>query len=192
MYGDPDLYRIKDIIHSVDNNHWKSKQWLVDALSRVYKHHSGRVFVAGGWYGLLSFLLRQKYEQSSFSITSADMDPKCEQIGWKLFHDQGIQFKTMNVVETDHDFSKYNIIINTSCEHMDADELSRFINNKPEHALLVLQTNNFKELDSHVNCVDSLEEFMRFVSKAAPSKPLWLYKGELDLGDFTRYMVIVR
>ena len=30
MYGENDIYRIKDLIHSVDKNHWKSKQWLVD------------------------------------------------------------------------------------------------------------------------------------------------------------------
>ena len=60
MYGDPDIYRIKDIVHSVDINHWKSKQWLVDMFSQVYGFESGKVFVAGGWYGLLSFLLRKR------------------------------------------------------------------------------------------------------------------------------------
>jgi len=34
---DNDLYRIKDTIDSLDSNHWKSKQWLVDELIKVYK-----------------------------------------------------------------------------------------------------------------------------------------------------------
>ena len=192
MYGDPDIYRIKDIVHSLDANHWRGKQWLVDVLSQVYRHHSGKAFVAGGWYGLLSFLLRQKYQKPSFNIVSADMDPKCEQIAWKLFHDQDVQFKTMNVVKTDYDFSDCSILINTSCEHMDPDELAFFISGKPENALLVLQTNNFKDLASHVNCSDSLEDFATFVEKALPNRPYWAYKGELNLGDFTRYMVMVK
>ena len=32
---DNDLYRIKDTIDSLDSNHWKSKQWLVDELTKV-------------------------------------------------------------------------------------------------------------------------------------------------------------
>jgi hypothetical protein len=192
MYGDPDLYRIKDIIHSLDNNHWQSKQWLVDVLSDVYKHPTGKTFVAGGWYGLLSYLLRQKYTTPKFKIVSADMDPKCEQIAWKLFPDQYIWFETMNVVETDHDYSDYTIIINTSCEHMDPADLASFIQKKPDKALLVLQTNNYEDLASHVNCSDSLEDFITFVAKSLPSKPTWYFTGELNLGDFTRYMVVVK
>ena len=38
MYGENDIYRIKDLIHSVDTNHWKSKQWLVDEFYKLYKH----------------------------------------------------------------------------------------------------------------------------------------------------------
>jgi hypothetical protein len=192
MYGDPDIYRIKDIVHSVDINHWRSKQWLVDMFSQVYGFESGKVFVAGGWYGLLSFLLRKRYPNKSFNIVSADMDPKCETFGYKLFPDQDIQFQTMDVVKTDQTFDDCTAIICTSCEHIDKDDLAFFISGKPENAWLILQTNNYKDLASHVNCSESLEEFVDFVSKVLPSDTYWAYKGALNLGDFTRYMVIVR
>lgn len=192
MYGDPDVYRIKDIVHSVDINHWKSKQWLVDVFSQVYGFDSGKVFVAGGWYGLLSYLLRKKYPSSSFNIESADMDPKCEQFGYKLFFDQDIKFSTLDVVKTDRDFEDCTAIICTSCEHIDKDDLAFFIKTKPENAWLVLQTNDYVELASHVNCSSSLEDFVDFVDKSMANEPYWAYKGALNLGDFTRYMVIVR
>lgn len=192
MYGDPDIYRIKDIVHYLDTNHWKSKQWLVDELHKIYGFEDGKAFVAGGWYGLLSFLLRKKFKKPSFNIISADMDPKCELFGYKMFYDQDIQFLTMNVVTTDHDFSDYSVIINTSCEHMEKDELSFFIKSKPDNAWLVLQTNDYTDLQSHINCSESLEDFVQFVQDAMPNKPHWAYKGSLNLGDFTRFMVIVR
>lgn len=192
MYGDPDIYRIKDVVHSVDANHWKSKQWLVDIFYQIYGFDSGKVFVAGGWYGLLSFLLRKKYPNKSFNIESADMDPKCEQFGYKLFFDQDISFTTMDVIKTDKDFEEYTAIICTSCEHIDKDDLAMFIKMKPENAWLVLQTNDYTDLASHVNCSSSLEDFVDFVNKSMPNEPYWAYKGALNLGDFTRYMVIVR
>ena len=37
QYGIDDLYRIKDIIHSLDENHWVGKQWLVDTLKPIHK-----------------------------------------------------------------------------------------------------------------------------------------------------------
>ena len=60
-YWDNDLYRIKDIIHSLDSNHWRSKQWLVDKLVKVYKD-DGEIHVAGGWNGLLAYLLSKHYK----------------------------------------------------------------------------------------------------------------------------------
>ena len=61
MYGNNDIYRIKDLIHSVDNNHWRSKQWLVDEFYKLYNHTDGSFYIGGGWYGLLAYLIREKW-----------------------------------------------------------------------------------------------------------------------------------
>ena len=47
MYGVDDLYRIKDIVHSVDQNHWESKKWLADVFHKFYGFHTGRFLVVG-------------------------------------------------------------------------------------------------------------------------------------------------
>ena len=44
MYGVDDLYRIKDIVHSVDNNHWESKKWLADKLFELYGYNEGKFY----------------------------------------------------------------------------------------------------------------------------------------------------
>ena len=66
QYGVNDLYRIKDIVHSLDNNHWVGKKWLIDTLyplyNRVYgENTSGKIYVAGGWYGLQAYLLKKAF-----------------------------------------------------------------------------------------------------------------------------------
>ena len=76
-------------------------------------------------------------------------------------------------------------IINTSCEHID--NFSKWYDLLPEGRLIILQSNNYFSIEEHVNCSNSLQEF----STSAPMQKV-LYEGELDLGQYTRYMKIGR
>ena len=51
MYGVEDLYRIKDLSHALDENHWNGKKWLAEKLYELYDHDAGKILVVGGWYG---------------------------------------------------------------------------------------------------------------------------------------------
>ena len=63
------------------------------------------------------------------------------------------------------------------------------LSSKNKESLIVLQTNNYYELDSHINCSNTLEEFCEFVEPLLSKK--WIVsKASLDLGDFNRFMVI--
>ena len=127
MYGENDIYRIKDLIHSVDKNHWKSKQWLVDEFYKLYNHDNGSFYIGGGWYGLLSHIIRMQWRNEGLNITSGDIDPRCEDFGWKLFHNSDINFITEDM--TSRDLSEYSAIISTSCEHVEPEILEKFIKN---------------------------------------------------------------
>ena len=186
MYGENDIYRIKDLIHSVDTNHWKSKQWLVDEFYKLYDHNQGSFYVGGGWYGLLSYLIRNKWEDESLNITSGDIDPRCEEFGWKLFHNSDINFVTEDM--TLRDLSEYSAIISTSCEHVEPEILEKFIKSKDSNAWVVLQTNNYEELDSHINCYPDVMSFANWVEPLL--KERIYFAGTLRLGDFDRFMVI--
>jgi hypothetical protein len=76
-----------------------------------------------------------------------------------------------------------NTIINTSCEHID--NFDAWYSNIPEGKIVVLQTNNFFEVNEHINCSESLEEF----SNQTPMHTVF-YSGELTLEKYTRYMRI--
>ena len=186
MYGENDIYRIKDLIHSVDKNHWRSKQWLVREFYKLYKHDKGSFYIGGGWYGLLSHLIRMQWPEESLNITSGDIDPRCEEFGWKLFHNSDINFVTEDM--TSRNLSEYSAIISTSCEHIEPQVLKKFIKSKHDDAWVVLQTNNYYELDSHINCYGNVMSFAKWVEPHLNEKIY--FAGTLNLGDFERYMVI--
>jgi len=177
---DNDLYRIKDTIDSLDTNHWKSKQWLVDELTKVYKD-DGLIHIAGGWNGLLAYLLSKHYN----NIVSSDIDPVCEIIGRKLYHDSSIEFKTEDFTNSDI-FADADVVACTSVEHIDREDVITTIEELQMRCCkaIVLQSNNYFDLNCHINCSHSLDEFVEYTDLDV------IYKGELDLGDFTRYMII--
>lgn len=186
MYGVDDLYRIKDIIHSVDSNHWKSKEWLAKEFYKIYNHSAGHFYVVGGWYGMMAYQLRKVWSNASMNITSSDMDPMCDFYGWELFYDQDIAFETIDVNDK-LDFSKYSAIINTSCEHMEQEDLIEIIKRKPTNTWICFQTNDYNDLDSHINCWPTAKTFANSLGLRQIA-----YVGSLDLGDFNRHMVIGR
>ena len=76
-----------------------------------------------------------------------------------------------------------NTIINTSCEHIE--NWDKWWNSIPDGKLCILQSNNYKELSEHINCVDNVDHF----KSIAPMKN-YLYEGDLNLGKYIRYMII--
>ena len=74
-------------------------------------------------------------------------------------------------------------IINTSCEHIiNFDEWYRKI---PKGKLVILQSNNYVDVQEHVNCAKDIEMF----SKSTPMTKT-LFEGTLDLVTYRRFMKI--
>ena len=190
MYGSNDIYRIKDVVHSLDRNHWESKQWLVEELYKLYKFDTGSFYIGGGWHGLLAFLLRQQWDESKLNITSGDIDPKCEKLAYKLFYDQDINFITEDIETAD--LSKYSAVISTSCEHIEKRVLGEFIERKNEDSWIVLQSNNFYDCPSHISCHDTIEDFIKWVRPHIKEKIY--YAGVQPTFDnyFDRFMIIAK
>jgi hypothetical protein len=78
------------------------------------------------------------------------------------------------------DMSEYDVIINTSCEHIADDSWFHKIN---KHALVILHSTNLKA-DDHYNTCNSLIE----MTNKYPMD--YRYTGELLLDTYSRYMVI--
>jgi hypothetical protein len=182
----------------------KSKRWLVSELEKL-DLDLGIVFLSAGWYATLAAMMfdsKCKIEK----IRSFDTDKSCESIADSInAHEFKNNWKFKAITENIHNinysshtwscWSKANnrmsypitdiptTIINTSCEHIE--NFKSWYDKIPAGKLLVLQTNNYFEIEDHINCSSSLEEF-------ATNTPMTLvhYQGELQLPKYTRYMRI--
>jgi hypothetical protein len=180
----------------------QSKQWLVEELQRT-KIDLGTVFLCAGWYATLAVMLFESNIKVD-KIRSFDIDFKCEGIAkvfnkpwviddWKFQAStqdiQSINFEEHVSTVRRADGSECNVldvpdtIINTSCEHIE--NFTDWYAKIPNGKLVILQSNNYFEIEEHVNCSSSIEEF----SKSAPMTTV-LYEGKLELEKYTRFMKI--
>jgi len=180
----------------------QSKLWLVKELSRL-DLDLGIVFLCAGWYATLATMLFESGIKID-RIRSFDIDDSCYSIA-ETFNKPWVKnewrFKatTQDIFNIDFNLHTYivkradgstcdltespNTIINTSCEHIE--NFDNWYAKIPQGKLVILQSNNYYEVEEHVNCVGSIEEF----STIAPMKDL-LYSGELELPKYKRFMLI--
>ena len=172
---------VKSIINSINHNQTRSKLWLIQKSKPFVEMISEpSVCIAAGWYGHLAKFFRQ---MTYGKIVSYDMDPMCKTIGEKLQKGQNINFITEQMQSFDpYDF---NINICTSCEHIKQEDLNNYISKMNRNSLKILQSNNYIQVEEHINCKENLEDF---VSEFKIGK--LLFKGTLKLDKYDRYMVI--
>jgi|TARA_R110002153_G_C13200247_1_gene486863 hypothetical protein len=179
-----------------------SKLWLVRELQKC-DIPLGTVFICAGWYATVATMLFES-DIDVDKIRSFDIDSTCVDIA-KVFNkpwvmdDWKFQASTKDIMDIYYDYDSYEVsradgttcilsdypdtIINTSCEHIE--NFKRWYARIPDGKLVILQSNNFYEIDDHVNCVADIDEFI----DTAPMSTV-LYSGELELPKYTRFMVI--
>ena len=180
----------------------QSKLWLVDELEKL-DLNLGTVFLCAGWYATLATMLFESKLQID-KIVSFDSDPDVWKIAetfnkkWVL-EDWKFKASTQDIHEImfeEHiyDVNKLdgttetlwgypNTVINTSTEHIE--DYENWYNNILNNQLIIVQGNNYFEVEEHVNCSNTLEEF----SEKSPMSKL-LYEGELELPRYKRFMKI--
>ena len=174
-----DDQKVKSIVNSLNPNQEVSKTWLVSESIKYFQlFEKPRFLVAAGWYGNLANKLSDHGEVLSF-----DMDKNCADIGKKLY--PKVKFKTYDMIDY-RSVKKHDIIICTSCEHIEQDVLNEFIGRRrKDDSIVILQSNNYTSLSEHINCVKDENEF------ADKTKLTMIhYKGSLQCDGFKRFMII--
>jgi hypothetical protein len=180
----------------------RSKLWIVDILKDL-KIDLGTVFLCGGWYATLATMIFES-DIPVERIYSYDIDPDVIKIAdsfnlpwvqdeWKFkaIHKDILDIN-YNVDESSIEngqgttttiWASPDTVINTSCEHIQ--DFHYWYSKIPKRTLLILQTNDYKNIPDHVNCCESLKEF----SEQTPMEEV-LWQGEIYIGKYTRFMRI--
>ena len=174
---------------SLSQGQYDSKRWLCDELKKVYVTKSSHIEIIGSWFGfpiieMLTKILNIK------QIDLYEIDKKCHNITAQYINHFNYDFKIAqfeNIFDR-KDLRRRQIIINTSCEHMnDIVCLKSYYKDYPTTPLLVLQSNNYFELDEHINCVNNENELI----EKNQIREVY-FKGTQSLPMYDRYMVIGR
>jgi len=181
----------------------ESKLWLVRELQQC-NIPLGTVFICAGWYATIATMLFESGIEVD-KIRSFDMDTTCASIAevfnkpwvvdsWKFkasykdIHDIDFTGKTPYSVYKSNGEEQLlldspDTVVNTSCEHIE--NFEEWYAKIPDGKLVILQSNNFYDVEEHVNCVTDVDEFIN----TAPMTTV-LYSGELALPKYNRFMII--
>ena len=166
-----------DIAQSYNHKQVQCKEWLCDNLEFINHFEFKRIYIAGSWYGNV-LVPKLKNIFPGIQIKLHDIDEDTVFIAKNIFFKDDESVKA-EVVDSRDYLYKY-LVINTSCEHMAPLKV------RPG-TCVALQSNNYREIEEHTNCIDSAAE----LAEQYKVKEVY-YEGELEFDKYTRYMVIGR
>jgi len=164
----------------------KSKIWLIEHLTAHVSSINNNIVIHGGWNGVLSSLLFQSSIQIG-KIVSVDIDLVCEEISSTMNKIENIsgKFKSVTCSMEEYQYEFFpDIVINTSCEHITQEIYNKWLQNIPKGSIIVLQSNDYFELDEHIRCAVDLDDFQD------QSNIKIFSKAVLELPKYKRFLLI--
>ena len=179
-------WQFKRLTSSSTTSQLQGKLWLINELQKLDLKFT-KVCLVGGWFAqLITPLLFDNFKVDI--IHNYDIDEDAQLISYKFnrrYKELG-KYKAIRTNTLIHPLKEeYDLVINTSCEHMYPMKKFRELN--PElKSWFVLQSTNETKFDDHINCVNSTKE----LAEQGGLKQI-LYEGQLTLDNgMTRFMVI--
>ena len=165
-----------------------SKKYLIEKMYQYCPVRKYNFHIQGAWYGTLII----PYILNNFMLCYNrmhlnDIDPSVARIlkSYARQHTSEIDYSQEDMFENTwwHNFlGDHNILINTSCEHMQ--NIAR-LDDGGSSMVYALQSNDYHEHPEHTNCVDSADEL---IFKAGLNKIY--FAGEVQCKKFKRFTVI--
>lgn len=177
LYSDANLRAISltELRDAFRPHQMQCKSWLLDKIQDFDK--SSKVLVIGSWLGFTSYCL---YKMGFLDITETDPDMRLERFA------RSVNAENPRFIHYSQDINRlsldqYDLIINSSCEHISDDAWFDRIGSGSK---VVLHSTNLKDID-HVNTVESVQEMTE-------KYPMTLsFAGELVLNTtYSRYMLV--
>tara|TARA_B100000902_G_scaffold279545_1_gene265418 strand:+ start:1327 stop:2001 length:675 start_codon:yes stop_codon:yes gene_type:complete len=198
--------RWMDVLNSLGERQQLSKDWLIEKLNS-YKHPFRNKFkkdrisimVLCSWYGLMAYKLIEKFKSNKIKrIHCVDYDPKAKRISNKLFRkidDENLKNGVLTLIKhwerdiidmPEKEFKDSEILINTSCEHLNQQTIYDTIDKTETGTLIVLQSNNYHKIQEHINTVKDLQEFV----SQYQSRLINIEMYEKDFLEYKRFMIL--
>lgn len=187
------------VIDSFTESQVVGKLWLVKEVKKL-KIKPDNVALIGGWYAhfATSVLIE---DLNCDTVTNFEIDHDSHFISFKFNRRykeekryrsirRNVLIQSLKGVETWEGTktkeSQWDVIVNTSCEHMFPMWKFRKLNPQLEDSLYILQSTDATQYEDHINCVKSVEE----LADQARIKDI-KYSGSKKLPNgMTRFMVI--
>lgn len=180
---------------ALSRNQIKSKFWLLDKLAEfnVCSTKSVRMLdvaanptalIVGGWVGMIPFLASMRNIKLG-KVVNIDIDISVHAAALEL----NLPFYTMyknsaeDIRSIDVSVYKRPVVIDTIVEHFE--NHGEWVKSLPTGTVVILQGNNMFDVPDHVNCHNSLAEFL---NSCGLKNIMWA--GELALFKCTRFMAI--
>jgi 2-polyprenyl-3-methyl-5-hydroxy-6-metoxy-1,4-benzoquinol methylase len=176
-----------DLLDSFSLNQFKSKENLINHIKKLNILNSeSEIVIFGCWYG--SILIPAFYNEVK-RITAIDIDDNIIGIAKnRIFKNYDkIDFIVNDAFVWANKSSRIkstNLIINTSCEHMQPMKNLPILNNI--NSYFAFQSNNMFDIETHINCVNNIEEF----KKQLPHKAKILIEDQIEEDRGIRYTLI--
>lgn len=173
-----------DILDSFSNNQLKSKSRVLELVEENnFVNTDSEIIIFGSWYG--SILIPGLCDKVK-RISCIDLDEQVLKIAKnRLFPNiDNVEYIAGNMF--DLDLKRYHdtdLFINTSCEHMPPMSTWPYW---PNNTNFVFTSNNMYDIEGHINCVNSLEEF----KDQLPERAKVLHEEKIVDTRGTRYMLI--
>ncbi|CAB4241909.1 hypothetical protein UFOVP71_447 [uncultured Caudovirales phage] len=177
---------------ALSRNQIKSKLWLIEKLSeldiipktRKVTEHETTTLIVGGWVGMIPFLSNMLGKNLD-SVINVDIDTSVHDAASKLNIGTHNKFRNAGNDIREINLSTYKklLIVDTIVEHFK--DHGDWVKTLPKGTTVILQGNDMFDVPDHVNCHNSLEEFL---DGCGLNTILW--SGELNLYKCTRFMAI--
>ena len=183
--------RALDLLHCFSPSQEKSKRWLVENLNDFSSDISKNKFIdiasIGSWYGFLPYIIKQDLEFKLISeIRCYDVDDTAKKIARLILgNPDRVNFMTRNIDDVDFSQQRFNIIINTSCEHMSDNQLHNWLLDTRPKTICVMQSTN-KFARDHCNTVENINDFVNKFSEHFSKHECFT----LDFNNYSRFMII--
>lgn len=176
---------ITELRDALSDGQMLSKSWLVEEMQELISVNTiprnAKVIITGGWIGTLALMINAW--EIPVSITSIDLDERASRIADKLNYD--FKFSTLTDDMFNITYDEYDVIINTSSEHID--DITEWVKCLPRDKIVIVQNNNYLDAVGHVSTVNSSDELAGLLNLSHI-----FYEGTRRFNQYDRYMVIGR